>query len=119
MKTWEMIKELGENPEKEFKREDGLVVSTSIDDTLMWESGYTHLNIHDEWEEVKEPVSFMEAIVSGKKVSVKCAIETYEGKGKLREIYYRRPNEMLRTLAGYGDTVARDIILNGDWYIED
>ncbi len=54
MKTWEMIKGLTENSSKEFKREDGLVLSTSIDDTLIWEPGYTHLNLHDEWEEVYE-----------------------------------------------------------------
>lgn len=77
------------------------------------------IGLNRKWREIKKPVDFMTAVKSGKNISVKCAIETYEGKGKLRQIYYRSLNEMLRTLAGYGDVIAIDIILNGDWYIED
>ena len=120
MKTWQMIKELTENPEKEFTRKsDGLHIKTNKYEELVWDSGYQFLRLHHDWEEIKKPVTFMEAITSGKKISVQCAIETYEGKGKLRDIYYRQPNEMLRALAGYGDEVAIYIILNGKWYIED
>ena len=115
-----MIKKLTEDVDRGFIREDGLIISTSIDDTLLWERGYSHINLHDEWEEVKKPVDFITAIKSGKKIRVKCAIDTYEGKGKwkLREIHYRKPSEMLRTLSSYSDNIAVDIIENGDWYIE-
>ena len=131
MITWEMIKELTENPEKEFisyelgdgrdvlKTKSICGVIRFFNEEDRWHEVLIGVDLEREWEEVKEPVDFMTAITSGKKVSVKCAIETYEGKGKLREIYYRQPNEMLRALAGYGDEAAIDIILNGKWYIED
>lgn len=133
MKTWEMIKELTENPKKEFiSKGSGPFADLKAywfrDEHDVENMKIINLNCKNEvykyplnrkWEEVKKPVDFMTAITSGKYISVKCAIETYEGKGKLREIYYRQPSEMLRTLAGYGDKIAIDIILNGEWYIED
>lgn len=118
MKTWEMIKELGENPEKEFKREDGLVVSTSIDDTLMWESGYTHLNIHDEWEEVKEPVNFMTAVESGKRIKVEHKLASELSIDDL--ITFSSLDCLVFTLGDiFNTSQVAEIILNGKWYIED
>ena len=105
MKTWEMIKKLTENSSKEFKREDGLVLSTSIDDTLIWEPGYTHLNLHDEWEEVKEPVSFMEAVESGKRIRHELWLE------------YDFLEVVLYKLSELSTKTMRDMIL-GKWYIE-
>ena len=126
-----MIKKLTENPEKEFISYElgggrDVLKTKSINRVIRfsneedrWHEVLIGVDLEREWEEIKKPVTFMEAITSGKKISVQCAIETYEGKGKLRDIYYRQPNEMLRALAGYGDEVAIDIILNGKWYIED
>ena len=63
MKTWEIMKHSG----KEFRRKsDGLTIEMAEDGTLNWASGYKFININDEWEEIKKPVTFMEAIKSGK-----------------------------------------------------
>lgn len=122
MKTWDMLEILAKYPEKKFNNK--LLGQVELHEgILVWSSNMEDVAISNtllkmEWEEVKEPVNFMAAVESGKKISVKCAIETYEGKGKLREIYYKELSEMLRILAGYGDEIATDIILNGKWYIE-
>lgn len=68
MKTWEMIKKLTENPHKEFVRRDGLVVRINKYMELTWESGYSHLRIDDEWQEVKKAVDFMTAVKSDKRI---------------------------------------------------
>lgn len=70
MKTWEMIKELTENPDKRFKIKNGKATVGISDSRLQWlddedveaEFVLTELILHDmEWEEVKEPVDFMTA----------------------------------------------------------
>ncbi len=121
MKLEEVIKELRENPRKIFRRKvDGLVIELGINDTLFWGSGYRHLSISDEWEEVKEPVTFMEAVESGKKVRVEhpFIIEPYE----LEQFsnHYRYFTELLEILGTEWDTAAvRSILLEGKFYIED
>lgn len=63
MKIEEIIKEFRENPRKKFKRKiDGLVMELGVNETLLYEGGYRHLSLSDEWEEVKEPVSFLQAL---------------------------------------------------------
>lgn len=47
MKTWQMIKELTENPNKEFTRKsDGLHIKTNEYGELVWDSGYQFLRLH-------------------------------------------------------------------------
>src|SRR5699024_5598283 len=71
MRTWEMIRELTEHPEKEFKRvSDGLEIR-NIYGKFKWAPGYAYLGENDEWEEVKESVDFMTAVKSGKMINVK------------------------------------------------
>ena len=63
MKLWEMIKELTENPEKEFVRKrDGLRIKAKENGELNWDSGHRFMKTNDEWEEVKKPVDFMTAL---------------------------------------------------------
>ena len=75
MKTREMIKELTENPKKVFMRDyDELVIKVDkTTETLSWESGHEHLCIDDEWVEVKQPITWQEAIqalVDGKDIDL-------------------------------------------------
>ena len=71
MITWEMIKKLTENPEKEFVRKsDGLHIKTNEDGELVWDNGYQFMRLNHEWEEIKKPVDFMTAIQSEKPMSV-------------------------------------------------
>lgn len=65
MKTWEMIKELTENPEKKFKNHIGNVVGV-IDDCLVLnpntvKSYSFNLEVDEKWEEVIETVDFLTA----------------------------------------------------------
>lgn len=75
MRTWQMIKELTENPKKVFMRKYDLLI-VKIDKTtktLSWESGFEHLSTDDEWVEIKQPATWQEAIqalVDGKVVDL-------------------------------------------------
>ena len=112
MKTWEMIKELTENPSKEFTRKaDGLHIKTNKYGELIWDRGYQFLRLHNDWEEIKKPVDFITAIKSGKYVGVE-----YSG-AKYKEI--NLPNLFYELQKDYSDKVIRQMILNGKWYIED
>ena len=120
MKTWEMIKELTENPEKKFKRKtDGLEIR-NICGRFNWEPGYTFLGVNDEWEEVKEPVDFMEAVKSGKRITLKTNVYVGDKKrGNLLGIYNRTIKELLTFISEYNEPTIREIITNGEFYIED
>lgn len=116
MQTWEMIKELTENPDKKFKRfGDGLVVWGDGLGYLRWESGHDYINIDHEWEEVKEPVDFMTAVSSGKYIKVEHRLISYEGYD-----YYRRLDLLMLDLANsFSEGEFAEILENGKWYIED
>lgn len=69
MKTWKMIKELTENPDKEFKMKNEKIIVTvsnfKDDGEIVWYNnlpGHYHITISDEWEEVKEPADFITAV---------------------------------------------------------
>jgi len=105
MKTWEMIKELTENPKKVFMRDyDELVVKVDkTTETLSWESGHEHLCIDDEWVEVKQPVTWQEALeawANGK--SLRLLIND--------RIYHLVPSKFI---------IAQEDIEKGKWYILD
>ena len=119
MKTWEMIKELSKNPKKKFKRKtDGLEIRNMCG-RFNWEPGYTFLGVNDEWEEIKEPVDFMTAIKSGKKIRVEH--EFVDGALERLSTEYHYLDEILYVLGIYinSDDDIRNIALNGKWYIED
>lgn len=128
MKTWEMIKELTENPNKKFyvvgskhliarvNFETNKIefVNTSvkapyigIEPTIDWD-----------WKEVKEPVGFMEAVESGKKVRVEHDF-IHDDTSRLKEEYVLL-DVMLWVLGeNLGPRSVQDIIMNGKFYIED
>lgn len=68
MKTWEMVKELMENPEKKFALKSDDTVCLGCNDGVIDLSSIDYLLIVDEWKEVKEPVTFVEAVESGKSI---------------------------------------------------
>lgn len=85
MKTWEMIKELTENPDKKFRRvgEDRELYVGVYNNFVAWEGDYAletggepfEIYTDLEWEEVKQPVDFMTAFQAFRKMKtifVKC-----------------------------------------------
>ena len=105
MKTWEMMQHSG----KKFKRKsDGFVIEIAPDGTLYWDSGHRFLNINDEWEEVKEPVDFIEAVKSGKKIRSVTWMQNTE---------LDLPN-LLYDMSDFDEEEIRQLLL-GKWYIED
>ncbi|WP_042683145.1 hypothetical protein [Anaerosalibacter massiliensis] len=120
MKTWEMIKELTENPKKKFIRKgqiDKSYVSVR-NNAVVWlgekqvgqSLSLSHLQ-NAEWEEVKEPVDFMTAVKSGKEISVEYSGASYKELSLANMLY-----ELQRD---FSDKTIRQIILNGKFYIED
>ena len=117
MKTKEMIKELTENPEKEFIRtRDGLVMRTDERGYLRWEEGHNWINLGDYWEEVKKPVDFMTAAKSGKRVRVEFSPIRYFEEF---DDYYHFDELMLRLAERFCAVNLTKIIVDGKWYIED
>lgn len=120
MKTWEMVKELTENPDKRFVSEKGKndEMIASIPSTCIIFS-YENESIGEvegiyslrEWEEVKQPVSFREAVESGKRILYPDLFELEE--------YLKLDDLLAGLIANYFSDGIKDIILNGKFYIED
>lgn len=112
MKTWEMMQPSG----KKFRRKsDGFVIEIASDGTLYWDSGHRFLNINDEWEEVKEPVDFMEVVKSGKKFKL---INEDDTEGILTR--YMDLNKFMRTLSNlHSKELSVAVLTEGEFYIED
>lgn len=121
MKTWEMIKELTENPNKKFKlkgEENEIYTSDREGKDGIDLIDIDFITIHDEWEEVKEPVSFMEAVKSDKRIRVEHKLVNDSDIGDLITF---TPLDCLICALGeeYNKYEVKDILLNGEWYIED
>lgn len=117
MKTWEMIKELTENPTKEFMNKGDESAYVVVErNMIVWrgkdQSGQMMtVDIDEEWEEVKKPVSFMEAVASGKRIRYPDLFEDEE---------YLKLDDVLAVLgSNYYPVEVKNIILNGKFYIED
>ena len=112
MKTWEMIKELTEDPNKEFVRKiDGMHIKTNKHGELIWDSGHQFIRLEQQWEELKTPVDFITAVKSGKNISVRFSGANYSAMS-LPNLFYELQQD-------YSDNVIRKIILKGEWYIQD
>ncbi len=128
MKTGEMIKELTENPYKEFTSKVNPVLKTTVKyftkymeirntatDATIAELSMAVLN--GEWEEVKKPVDFMTAVTQGKRIRVEHRLVDHTGIDDL--ITYTSLDCLIYTLGEeYDKEEVKDIILNGKWYIE-
>jgi len=117
MKTWEMIKRLTENPKKKFKSDLGEV--EIFNGCLVWSSDMGDVIINNptlnmNWEEVKESVSFIEAVKSGKRIKVVHGFtidDELDCYMPLDDLLYELSNQ-------YYANQMRNIILDGKWYIE-
>ncbi|WP_353097710.1 hypothetical protein [Tissierella praeacuta] len=130
MKTWEMIKELSENPEKKFKAinnnypndENSIITSVGNGD-IVFEKANTGIlaviSLGTVYEEVKEPVSFIEAVKalnSGKTIYVKHGeefeyTEMFSPAGSQTDWGYAMKQQQ-------GYAIDTGLILYGEWYIE-
>ena len=120
MKLWEVMKKLDENPNKRFKNELDSIIGFA-DNVLQWlekdgeiiepflvrdrrsGTGICH-NTGDDWQEVKQPVTWQEAIqawVEGKRVTLKFDRCEYD-------------------FCGFSDkSNTRRAIKSGTWYVVD
>lgn len=127
MKTWELFKKLLESPQKKFKclsePQVGSIIGRDESGLIDWfKNGVpegTYFNIQNtldwEWEEIKEPVSFMEAVESGKLLKVNHEIIV---KTKYLETFNLLDGLINELSRDFSHSEMRDIILNGKWYIE-
>lgn len=128
MKTWQMIKELTENPEKKFRRKEANSYVTVEDGKIVWRGEFQNgqemaigfIDERDcEWEEVKEPVSFAEVLeqVSKSKTEVLITIKHPQ----LDTLYSKVPfgwiaNRLFRDFKD--DKQIAKILQTSEFYIE-
>ena len=119
MKTWEMIKDLAENPKLRFKNDLGdVVIISDRTKRIVWELKdeeeeedpfiiYSNEgkvdNLHIEWELIQEPVDFKTAANSGKRIKH----ERWGG--------YYFLHETLHILQNCDNALG---LINGKWLIE-
>lgn len=113
MKTWEMIKELTENPKKEFRLKEVKSGEVYADDEgVIRFSCVSGIYLEDEWEEVKKPVTWQEAFkagLEGKRIKPwgqNITFPSYESLDYVIPYLAERP-------------VYYTKIMLGKWYIED
>lgn len=124
MKTWEMIKELTENPKLRFVRtSDSRTFKTSsmkINDAEIIDyyvsglakSGSECIALKDDWELVREPVDFMTAVIAHEMGrTIKC-----DSEGIGTRIYRPGFNNVL--VDNSKAPITTHEIINGKWYIE-
>ena len=129
MKTWEIWKMMDEDFEsvrgKKFKlinprahitklnKGDVAEIGRSMSDEGLFHEGpfgtrLENLTGFEEWEEVKEPVSFLEAVKSGKKIRAVAWMQNTE---------LDLPN-LLYDISDFDEEEIRQLLLDY-WYIED
>lgn len=134
MKLHEVVERLMENPHKKFytKGRPHLIAYAEegricFRNTIVPNSEYRYdPSIEHEWEEINEPVSFLEAIKSGKRIRVEHdLINELEGKLFSRQDItesfntYHAPTKLLDLLLDlFSEHHFIEIILKGKWYIE-
>jgi len=115
MKLWEVLKALDENPKKVFESNlAGLEYKISLDgEIIAFESGavkFIGLNNCRDWQEVKQPVTWQEAIeawTNGK--TIRCEDGGFD-------YLFSGGKSILTDSVGPIDTYQ---ITKGTWYIED
>lgn len=121
MKTWEMIKALTENPKKKFKSKCSNRTNVKVNGVLnvVWEEGKLDgeeltVALDAEWEEIQQPVPFMEAIEAyHNKKTIRCESEDFDTRYYNPVVYI---GAVIKDTTGIGITSHE--ILNGKWYIE-
>jgi len=107
MKTWEMIKELTENPGKKFKDKRGRIAYVDTGEIIC----KPLLDIDEEWELIVKPVDFMTAIKAfneGK--NIYCEYN--------KHLFCYKADKCGKLIDEYGEPIEAYAILNGKWYID-
>lgn len=119
MKTWEMIKEVMENPKKRFVCHPHKIEVGYHDSFLVWFDGlYTKFYIirpDEEWTEVKQSVTWQEALEAWSKgKTIECIHDD------ITFIYKPIENDNGDTyfVEKYGDPLTLKKLTKGTWYIE-
>lgn len=120
-KTWEVIKMITENPNLKFrtycsdafKSENGYIVFENIDCIDGFDGNFTG---NEEWTLVQEPVDFMTAVKSGKKIKVEhLNAEGFEFSNKYETLFV-----IFEELGKHLDSISiREILTEGKFYIEE
>lgn len=131
MKTYELdeaIKMLKENPKLSFQTQtmgDKSILYRDKEGVLRCENKRnrteSHIYFNEKWELIQQPISFMEAVKSEKRVKLehviltkltKCRETTLKEYKSLPDLMYLLGRELL-------SEELREVILNGKWYIEE
>ena len=90
-KTWEMIKELTEHPEKQFNLIENKANMVGFDKEtrqLAWEQGSKfeifNSTLKQDWEEIKKPLTFMEMLEKVEE-NPYCKVSVEIGRASCRE----------------------------------
>lgn len=126
MKTWEMIKELTDNPKKKFVSDKGHKDNEMIAERLQQNIVFKYTNKHTnvdciattrEWEEVEEPeepVTFMEI---GKSRDIRVEHDLIL---ECDQSTFRNTREMLQFLVKtFANTGLVEILTEGKFYIKE
>lgn len=128
MKTWEMIKELTENPNKKFYVVGSKHLIARVEfqtnkiEVVNASMKPTHVEVNPsvdwDWEEVKEPVSFMEAMKIVRKTGKKINAEHHLIPRRRTGYMYL---DVLLDFLGrkFSDITLATILLDAKFYIED
>lgn len=120
-KTWEVIKMITENPKLKFrtycsdvfKDENGYIVFENIDCIDGFDGNFKG---NEEWTLIQEPVDFMTAVKSGKKIKVEHILASHLDITKK----YLTLKNLLDTLCySYPSDAICDILTEGKFYIEE
>ena len=117
MKLWEVLKELDENPNKRFKsvnyNQEEIIISMG---TGCYDLPFRVLDSNRDWQEIKQPVTWQEAIeawANGK--TIKCVHygENYAFEG--RSVFLATDEHVEPSNV----EPSKKMILDGTWYIEE
>lgn len=129
-KTWEIIKMLSENPKLKFKKHspgNSIVLGAQVigfsSFLKLYRTDFTdktlnnNIKLDEEWTLIQEPVSFMEAVQSGKKME--CKHEKLYGDEDLGYKYNSLATVLYLLQSRYTSEEITNIITEGKFYIEE
>lgn len=128
MKTWEVIKNLSQNNDKIFKNEmypnENITLSYEKSKLILKRNvekiNLELISLWDEWEEVKQPVSWQEAIkhyMNNNSDSIFSFSIEFEGETFKQRTIYRLGVLHIGDGKKYG--FEKSMFTEGKWYIED
>ena len=125
-KTWEMIKELTEHPEKQFNLIENKANMVGFDKEtrqLAWEQGSKfeifNSTLKQDWEEIKKPLTFMEMLEKVEE-NPYCKVSVEHKEILRKHITGESLKDLLDKLERrFTNAVMAIMLLEGKFYIED